>query len=457
MNVTRAIARSRLLVPTLIVCVSLVSVPLPAGATDYIYTVLFDTDNNPATGCNVPVDDQNISTTFLGAERLVAVTVDRTGTGGIVTGITVQSCDNGTFGAAEPVSPGGWPVGKGNGVEGGDVIEGFVPATALGGGGLARVAFTASIATPGSDVMLTTADGGPILFAVPVHVPALSTAGLALCVLLLGGVGLWALRRRRRAHQAALVALALMAGVATAKPLTIVMDGQVGDWGVLPPVATDPTSDNTNPDSGEDLVAGFLTTDGTRVYFRVDVWNMCTSCRVAFSRTVKTLQHATGQLTFDKGCTKTDPYGSNICFWDVGQHVTEAHQGALQEDITAGKLIVDLKVADTSHSTTPFQFSCPICGGNCTIVNPFSAASETFAMPACPIQAVTIPPTKAPFAVPGNPRQAVPAFVPAALRSAIGRVLGELSVPASVAGTVQITDQTGSTVILVDISAEWQP
>jgi hypothetical protein len=433
---------------------------LPAwadDATDYTYTVLFDTDNNPATGCNVPVDDETASTTFLGAERLVAVTVTRTGADGLVTGITVQSCVDGTFGAAQEVSAGGWPVGKGNGVDGGDVIEGFVPATALGAGGLARVAFTASRATPGSDMMLSTADGAPILFALPVYVPTLSTAGLALCVLLLGGGALWALRRRRRAHQAALVAVALMAGVATATPLTIVMDGQVGDWGALPPVATDPTYDSSNADPAEDLVAGFLTTDGTRVYFRVDVFTICSSCRFAFSRTVNILQHMTGQLTFDKGCTATDPYGSNHCTWNVGQQVTAAHQGALQEDVTAGKLIVDLQLTDTIHGTTPFQFSCPICGGDCTIVNPFSAASETFAMPACPIQAVTIPPTKAPFPVPRSPREAIPAAVPTALRSAIENVFAGLGVPASIAGTVQITDQTGGVILKVTISAGWQP
>lgn len=87
---------------------------------------------------------------------------------------------------------------------------------------------------------------------------------------------------------------------------------------------------------------------------------------VDFARTVQTLQHATGQVTFDKGCTKTDPYGSTNCHWDWGQSVTAAFQGALQEDIQAGKLIVDLKV----DTTIPFQFSCPVCGASCTITVP---------------------------------------------------------------------------------------
>jgi len=85
----------------------------------------------------------------------------------------------------------------------------------------------------------------------------------------------------------------------------------------------------------------------------------------SFARTVKTIQHATGTVTFDKGCTKTDPYGSNNCHWAWDESITEARQGALQENITAGKLIVDLKI-----NSTPLQFSCPICGAPCTVQIP---------------------------------------------------------------------------------------
>jgi len=93
----------------------------------------------------------------------------------------------------------------------------------------------------------------------------------------------------------------------------------------------------------------------------------------SFSRTVKTLEHATGSLTFDKGCTKTDPYGSNNCQWDWGQSITAAYEGALQENISAGKLLVNLQVSTTTPTatiTTPLQFSCSICGEPCTVPIP---------------------------------------------------------------------------------------
>lgn len=248
-------------------------------ATHYTYRLLLDTDNDPATGCGVAVDDATGGAiTFPGVERLVAVTVARTAMTGSVTGITVQNCVSGaTFGAAQSVSGGGWPVGKGDGVGGGDVIEGFAPTAALGNGGWARVAFTASRAVTGSDVLLSTTgalDGPPILFRLPFHapVPLLSTTGLAMSVLLLGGVAWWVLRRRVSSQRAVLLALVVTAGgAATALALTIVMDGQVGDWGGVPPVATDPKGDSSLHDPNEDLVAGFLATDGTSLYFRMDV------------------------------------------------------------------------------------------------------------------------------------------------------------------------------------------
>ncbi|SPF48626.1 exported hypothetical protein [Candidatus Sulfopaludibacter sp. SbA4] len=88
--------------------------------------------------------------------------------------------------------------------------------------------------------------------------------------------------------------------------------------------------------------------------------------QVAFSRTVNTIQHLTGSLTFDRGCRSTDPYGSNTCAWTWGESITAGFGGALQEDITSGKLVVDLKI----DNTIPFAFSCPVCGATCTITIP---------------------------------------------------------------------------------------
>lgn len=87
---------------------------------------------------------------------------------------------------------------------------------------------------------------------------------------------------------------------------------------------------------------------------------------ITFSRTVRQIGHATGSLSFDKGCTKTDPYGSNDCTWAWRDTITAAYEGTLQEDITNGKLIVDLNI----NNTTPLSFACPVCGASCTVTIP---------------------------------------------------------------------------------------
>ncbi|MBP1689131.1 MAG: hypothetical protein H6Q33_5274, partial [Deltaproteobacteria bacterium] len=252
----------------------------PAHADVYTYQVLFDTDNDPGSGCGVPVRDATIDATFPGVERLVTVTVSRTFTDATITGITSQDCLSGdTFGALHTVSSGSWPVGIGNGTGGGDVIEGFVPIATLGNTTLLRVAFAAT-RTGASDViwsMRGDLTGPPILFRLPLQpaAPLLSPWGLGASVLLLGAIGWWALCRGVRPHRAALLAALAMGGMAaTAWALTIVMDGQVSDWGGLAPVATDPTGDSSLNDPAEDLLAGFLIADGSNVYFRLDVQNI---------------------------------------------------------------------------------------------------------------------------------------------------------------------------------------
>jgi len=249
----------------------------PARAGVYTYQVLFDTDNAPATGCGVPVRDATIDATFPGVERLVTVTVSRTLTDATTTGITVQQCVSGTtFGAPQTVSSGGWPVGIGNGTGGGDVIEGFAPIATLGSPTLVRVAFTAT-RTGESDVVWSRngeLSGPPILFQLPFRpVPLLSPWGLLGSVLLLGAVAWATLRRGATSRAAALTALAVVSAAA-AWALTIMTDGQVSDWGALPPVATDPLGDSSLQDPAEDLVAGFLTADDANVYFRMDVNNI---------------------------------------------------------------------------------------------------------------------------------------------------------------------------------------
>lgn len=227
-----------------------------AAPDAYVSQVLFDSDVDSATGCDVAVDDAIVGNqTVHGIEQIVSVAVSRDGTGGSITGITRSLCIGGAiFDTPVPVSEGGWPVGVGNGVGGVDVVEGFIPRALLGGTPRVRVYFTASRSDPGSDIVLSTTGGlggAPILFqlARASTAPALSPTGTILGVVLLVAVAWWGLRRRVKPfHAALLVAIVTAGSVLTAFAVTIVMDGQVPDWSGLAPTATDPAGDSSNND-----------------------------------------------------------------------------------------------------------------------------------------------------------------------------------------------------------------
>ena len=143
----------------------------------------------------------------------------------------------------------------------------------------------------------------------------------------------------------------------------------------VPPTKTDFTLPDMNPlgivESGE-LSAVSVTgtvqvtdqTGSTIILLAVDADANLNG--VDFVRTVKSLAHATGSLSFDKGCTATDPYGSNHCSFRWGDSITAGFQGALQENITSGKLVVNLKI----DNNIPFSFACHVCGAKCAITIP---------------------------------------------------------------------------------------
>lgn len=245
--------------------------PRHADAATYQYAVLLDTDNNPATGCTVPVPTTPPAT-FSGADQRLTITVDRTGSTATVESITRAVCTGGSFGLEIAVSPGTWPVGINNGLNGADVIEAFVPLSALGSQGAIRFAVLATgDCSAGALVSRDGQAGGPPMWLrleLPVPAPVASQAGLAAIVLLLGGVGLCALRRRGPAR-VVIVLLTVTVTALIAWVATIVMDGQVNDWAGIPPLGVNQTGGSGDPAC--DIVALLATADGTNVYVRIDV------------------------------------------------------------------------------------------------------------------------------------------------------------------------------------------
>jgi len=150
---------------------------------------------------------------------------------------------------------------------------------------------------------------------------------------------------------------------------------------------------------------------------------------VQFDRTVDSISKASALVTFDKGCTKSDTYGSNECTFNWGDTVSVNYDVSLEEDIDDGATIdIDAKV----DNLLPFKASCKACGANCTLTIPIIKKKVSFAMPDCPIKAAELKNVTS-FTLPDK---------------------SPVPISASVKGTVTATDQSGTVVAKVDVDAK---
>src|SRR6056297_3104173 len=237
-----------------------------AQTTDF--DVLVDTDSNAASGCSVTPSG---SAALSGFERRIRASVDP-GSFQVIA-LEQSACAGSSFGASTLVSgfatP--YPLALNTGVGGADAVELGVARAALGAANLSQLRLTFVTGSgSGSDVLATTdggAGGGTIVFGLPVQIPALSVWGLGALVLVLLGLAWLAHRRLGRAG----AVMAVMLVTAAAWAMTFALDGDLSDWGGLPPNATDPGGDATDGSGAIDLLAGFVALEGDALFFRMDV------------------------------------------------------------------------------------------------------------------------------------------------------------------------------------------
>src|SRR6056297_3746085 len=165
-----------------------------AQTTDF--DVLVDTDRSAATGCSVTPSG---SAALSGFERRIRASVDP-GSFEVIA-LEQSACAGAGFDTPVPVSgfatP--YPLALNTGIGGADAVELAVARAALGAANLSqlRLTFVADNGS-GSDVLATTnggAGGGPIVFGLPVQIPALSVWGLGALVLVLLALA-WLAHRR---------------------------------------------------------------------------------------------------------------------------------------------------------------------------------------------------------------------------------------------------------------------
>ena len=223
-----------------------------------------DADNNPATGCSALTASGPVG----GMDQVLVATVDTGVNPHVIAALSRQVCSLGAFGApilmAAPF-PAPWGAGDRNGGDAADVIELYVPRTALPNAYTVRLAF--ATAQGGDADALLTAGGGagdpPILFQLGEPVPALSTVAAILLALLLAAGGAL-LSRRPGAVFLALVLLVGAVGVAWA---AVVLDGNPADWEAMSCCAHDPVGD---AGAGADIAAAHVCVEGDVVYLRLD-------------------------------------------------------------------------------------------------------------------------------------------------------------------------------------------
>jgi hypothetical protein len=235
------------------------------------YSVLIDSDNDPATGCSVATPSGSVGGFEARLDALVAIDPPA------VQGQQLSLCSGGSFGAAQAV-PGSYPVGIDTAAGPADVIELGIERALLGED-LAndwRLLFLADSpllgAVDAAGPVVAVAIGQPPLpppVPRPAVIPAASAWALMLLCLGLGLAAAWTLRRHPGLMLAALMVGALSsAGVAWAAGY--LLDGQIDDWDV-PALLTDPAGDPTQPEPQVDIRAVYAAREAGRVFFRFDV------------------------------------------------------------------------------------------------------------------------------------------------------------------------------------------
>ncbi|HWU53097.1 MAG TPA: Ig-like domain-containing protein, partial [Tahibacter sp.] len=268
------------------------------SAQTYSYSIYVDGDLNAGSGCTVPQ--------MTGADARLDVTVSG-GTSPQVVSVSRSVCNGSSFGGGTAIG-GGYPVGLNNGVGGADVIElaDAVSSLQLNHSAGLRLAVVAQSAA-GTDELVTTTSGGPIILGLPaLPIPFLTFPVL---LMLVGLVAFFGARRARRTAVWRTLSLFFVAsGMVFAA--NFIVDGQVSDWNGVPPLATDPPGDATSGESAIDMTTLFGAFENGRVFLRLDVRDLENNPPTVNPATATTLEDQPVVIAL----SGTDPEGAAITF-----------------------------------------------------------------------------------------------------------------------------------------------
>lgn len=233
------------------------------------FTVVIDSDQNSATGCNYTLASGQ---TVNGVEQLIHLDVVRNGAQLEVRNVRRQVCSGGTFGAPTLLNAGGWSVGLGTGEGGADVVEAVVPLELFRGTDRLRLVLE-SVADGGDyDVVLASSAPGAdpsIFYFFPEPIPTLGGWMMMLYIVLMIALALYL--RRKNIGPGAQIGIFLLAMLLLGFGRNIILDGQVGDWLLDERLALDPVGDTPGANPRADIVAFYACDSGASFFFRFDV------------------------------------------------------------------------------------------------------------------------------------------------------------------------------------------
>jgi large repetitive protein len=349
----------------LLAVLCLLFAPAGASAQTYTYSIYVDSDARASTGCSEgPV---------AGAEVRLRVTAS----GGLtpqVQQVTRARCSGAVFGS-DAVIAGSYPVGADNGTAGSDVIELADDLSQLISNGSPSLVYSiVATSSTGEDVLLTSngAPGGPpIALGLPaVAIPLLGIPALILMAVLLGMVGMRVARRRGLWRLTAL--LSLVSGVALAA--NFVVDGQVGDWSGVAPLATDPSGDASSGESAIDLRAFFAAIENNRVFMRVDVTNLQNNAPTAVAGSATTLEDQSVTVNLTGTDNENDPLTFAI--------ITAPTNGSLGAIVPTGPQSATVQYTPNPDSNGSDSFTFTVDDGQAT------SAAATVALTVTPVNDV---------------------------------------------------------------------
>lgn len=300
------IFRARLAIALLALCT-----PFLAHADDF--TVYFDSDRNPNTGCTVTtLGGQQLA----GIEHMIKAVVTRPPP--VVSAVSAAPCQDplsGMFGPSTSL-PAGIDVGLDNGDSGSDVVEFDASLMDLGLATGNRIDLFVTTADGRSDFLQATSVAFPVGGAAPgslVAIPTLSIAGLVILMVLIFGLA-WRFRGSRAFTL--IVALLLVPGVA--RLAVHVSDGAVGDWAGVPPLAVSPPGDTSTPET--DLLAFYLEEEAGRLFFRLDISDLETATPPVAVITLDNPNPKTGARVILHGGSSDPVVGGGLKFaWTLDQ------------------------------------------------------------------------------------------------------------------------------------------